>query len=584
MIDASIIIPTYNRAERLRACLEALCRSTAMTNFEVVVVVDGSTDGTREMLASFRAPYLLRVIYQSNAGQCAALNSGARAAQGRICIFLDDDIIASPKLVAEHLQLHAGRDQVVGVGQMALTLPANADWFARWFAQDWNDHYARLNEGTHRPDWEDCYGGNFSVARAEFLNVGGFAVDLPRAYDNELAYRLKRRGCSFVYLPHALGNQDERKGLHALVVDAEQSGASSAELYRRHPPTLAKLLGTFPEQRPVWALLWRVFLVLDISVDSLERFRSLLGKRTETCAWFRFFYRYSFWRGVRRALPNSQIWQRLTRGTPILMYHAFGAPGEQASRYVVPVRRFVLHMAWLKWMRYRVLTLEEFLRYRLDYRLPPARSIVITLDDGYADNWTLAYPILERFRYPATIFLTSGAAEQVNRWDSQGELAGRPLLSRSNIQEMLKRGVQFGAHTRTHPDLTTVSLEQARDEMAGSREDLERKLGAPIRFFSYPFGKHNEGLESTAAEVGFLGSCGIDVGSNTPVTPLHALRRVEVYGTDSLLDFALAVRFGGRSHSLWKRLRLLALHLINFVCSNRNADSRHPEEYAQKLD
>src|SRR5262245_50874255 len=100
MIEISVIIPTYNRAERLRACLDALTRQTQPgSDFEVVVVDDGSTPETLQLLTSLTTPYPLVVISQENLGQCRALNRGAEAARGRYCLFLDDDMVASPQLV-----------------------------------------------------------------------------------------------------------------------------------------------------------------------------------------------------------------------------------------------------------------------------------------------------------------------------------------------------------------------------------------------------------------------------------------------------------------------------------------------------
>src|SRR5688572_30305419 len=118
-MEASIIIPTYNRLEKLRSCLMALSIQTyPATGFEVIVVVDGSTDGTLEMVSQLKTPYVLRAIRQSNSGQPTALNRGAAKAAGRILIFIDDDIMVAPQFVAEHLRLHKSRDQVVGIGQM----------------------------------------------------------------------------------------------------------------------------------------------------------------------------------------------------------------------------------------------------------------------------------------------------------------------------------------------------------------------------------------------------------------------------------------------------------------------------------
>src|SRR5919205_3892081 len=115
-VELSVIIPTYNRREPLRTCLEALSGQT-IANFEVVVVIDGSTDGTREMLAAMATPYALRAIWQQNSGQCAARNHGAAMANGRYFLFLDDDIIADPGLVAGHLRAQLEHGGILALGQ-----------------------------------------------------------------------------------------------------------------------------------------------------------------------------------------------------------------------------------------------------------------------------------------------------------------------------------------------------------------------------------------------------------------------------------------------------------------------------------
>jgi len=313
MIEASIIIPTYNRVEKLRDCLESLWpQAQAGVDFDVVVVVDGSTDGTLDMLAGLHSPFGLRVIAQPNRGQPAALNCGAQQAAGRICIFLDDDMQVTPRFLIEHLRLHRSNERAVGVGQITLSLPPEADWFARLFAQVWRSHYAELNEGPRHPDWEDCYGGNMSVSRLAFLDVGGNAEDLKRGYDIELAYRLEQHGCSIEYIQDAIANQRESKSFRELSADAGLAGEASVELSRRHPPMLPKLLGKYRENSPASIHLWRLFWSAYLSVESLERLRRFSGKRTETLRWYRFFYNYSFWKGVRRAVSNRDEWKRIT--------------------------------------------------------------------------------------------------------------------------------------------------------------------------------------------------------------------------------------------------------------------------------
>ena len=311
-MEASIIIPTYNRVAELHRCLLALSSQTyPVTDFEVIVVVDGSTDGTLQMLAKLNTPFAMRVISQPNLGQPVALNRGADESGGRVSIFLDDDIIVAPQFVAEHLRLHRTGDRVVGIGQLTLTLPPGADWFARGFAKGWRDHYDEFNRGKRQPEWDDCYGGNMSVSRATFLAVGGNVTDLRRGYDVELAYRLKQYGCSFEYRPEALGIQYESKGFRELSADSEVAGEASVEIARRHPATEKKLFHHVWKTPRRWILLWHLLSISNLSAQGMERFHWLAGRRGQSFDWFAFFSNYYFWRGVRRAALERTDWKQI---------------------------------------------------------------------------------------------------------------------------------------------------------------------------------------------------------------------------------------------------------------------------------
>jgi glycosyltransferase involved in cell wall biosynthesis len=558
MFELSVIIPTYNRADDLRACLEALERQTqAHRDYEVIVVIDGGTDCTHEMLGKLATPYALRVIYQQNSGAQVARNFGVENACGRYCVFLDDDIIPDRRFLSEHLRVQRQHDRAVAIGQISISVPTDADWFLRCFARQWSSHYARLNEDRRPPSWQDCYAGNMSVSREDFLKAGGFAADLPRGHDVELGYRLEQYGLSIVYVRDAIGTQYERKGMRELTADAEKRGAVRVKLYERHPSMLPHLLGNLSEASRREIFLHRILLGFNISPTILAVFGPLLPRRSWAYSWYRFLYSYCYWRGVRRAIANREMWRRLTRGTVILMYHAIGDRGESASRYVVPVRRFKLQMAFLKRMGYRVLKLEEFIHYMREHRLPPARSVVITLDDGYSDARTLAWPILQQLGLSATVFVVSGKVGASNDWTASEALRGRRLLSWSEIRELVDGGMQLGAHTRTHPILSGLPVDRVAEEILGARTDLERKLQIQIRTLAYPHGEYNSATVKVAIEAGFLGSCSVHDGWNTAKTPLHALRRIEIQGTDSLVFFALKLWLGhsriGRHRRRWRR-------------------------------
>jgi peptidoglycan/xylan/chitin deacetylase (PgdA/CDA1 family)/GT2 family glycosyltransferase len=546
MVELSVIIPTFNRAGLLRACLEALARQTQPSiDFEVVVVVDGSSDNTREMLAQLPVPYSLRVHGQPNRGAATARNKGAALAAGWLFLFLDDDIVADPDLVAAHVRAHRERGRMLGLGHLTCQLLPGSDGFARQYAQWWNQHYVHLADGSTPLSFMDCWSGNMSVPRTSFYEAGGFATDLVRHDDIELGYRLERLGLPMVYLPEAIGHQDYRKGFRAIATESELAGVASLELYRRHPAVLKNLrMGRSAEARLRFRLARRLLLQVQPPMGALTLLSHIVGRGRRANSWYGLLFDYFYWRGVRRAVPDDGAWRRLTRGTPILLYHAFGRPGERPTRFVVPARRFAQQMAWIRRRGYRVLSLEELLRCRRENQLPPERSIVVTIDDGYGDVADVAHPILRRHGFPATLFLVTGAVGRENDWDRGGQLAGRGLLSWSTILSLMGDGLACGAHSRSHRRLTSVSLADATGEVLGSRLELEERVGQRVGAFAYPYGASDETCQTLAEQAGFDAACGIEPGGNSLGTPSYALHRTEIYGTDSLLRFALAVWLG----------------------------------------
>ncbi len=545
MPELSVIIPTFNRKECLRNCLESLARQTqSFSDFEVIVVIDGSTDGTQEMLGSYQAPYQLQVLEQLNSGQCKALNHGARAADGQILLFLDDDMVASPQLISRHIDIHRQYPHRIGIGKTTLVLQPNPDWFMLGFALEWEQHFEELDKNGRVLTWLDCYGSNMSISNADYHQVGGNLESLSRAYDLELAYRLVNHGCSITYLPDAVAIQDQRKGYLDLIKDAEKSGQACLELSKMHPEMQDLLLGGFPEQRPLIQTLLRLMLLSNISPQKYTHLFKYLGKPEHLKTKFQLLHRYAFWWSVKRSLSKNGDWHALTYGIPILMYHALGYSNEKAGRYIVPVSVFRKHLAWLKLAGYRVISLEKYISCRTSGNTPPARSVIITFDDGYADNYTLGLPLLKQYNYPAIIFLVTSAMGQANLWDSSSELTNRPILNWDQVRQLRREGISAGLHTRSHYDLTAISAEKVEPELLSSRDELERELGVKITTFSYPYGKYNGSIITVLQKAGFDAGCTTKIGKNSLAVPLHELRRVEIKGTDSIFQFIFSVRYG----------------------------------------
>jgi glycosyltransferase involved in cell wall biosynthesis len=537
-----VIVATHNRAELLRQCLTSFIhQSSPVESFELVVVDDGSTDDTQAVLAGLELPFTLAVVQQSSAGSAAARNAGALRASGRVLVFIDDDEVAEPGFVAAHLRVHEGRERIVAIGAIEQRVPEGADRLARLQMEDMNAHIEVVM--ARAAFYLDLYGGNFSITRSTFDEAGGFANDLPRAIDTEFGYRLHELGCEFVFVRDALMSEFRTRPWHGIVADTRLRGAIAVELYRRHPGMLPRMaLGGFAELSRSWQgeLLDKTLLALHVSPRQLARIGFVFRKREAASLWFWFALTHAYWCGVRDA-ASPELWRALRSGTLVLAYHAFGIEGEKASRFVVPGKRFARQLRWLKARGYNVVSLGEYVEAHTAFRLLPPKTLVITIDDGYVDNATVARPLLERAGFSATVFLVSSAIEPETRSDPV--LRQRPLLPRESAQERLGPAIEIGAHSRTHPRLTELTEGEAEHEISGSKLELEQTLGRPVTVFAYPFGDSNAPVRELVERAGFAAARGTKAGRNRPATDPYDLRWVEVQGTDSLLRFAARLLF-----------------------------------------
>jgi glycosyltransferase involved in cell wall biosynthesis len=203
----SVVIPTYNRLARLQCALDALARQTVPNHvFEVVVVSDGSTDGTDAYMTSVELPYRLIFRTQRNRGPAAARNRGVQLARGEVVLFLDDDVVAAPNLIDRHLDRGFRRSpNAVVIGPMLTPGDHDASRFVRWEQAMLYKQYDAIERGDYEATYRQFYTGNASVARQLLLAAGPFNERFKRAEDVELAYRLERAGGHFVFDRSAVG-------------------------------------------------------------------------------------------------------------------------------------------------------------------------------------------------------------------------------------------------------------------------------------------------------------------------------------------------------------------------------------------
>jgi len=175
------------------------------------------------------------------------------------------------------------------------------------------------------------------------------------------------------------------------------------------------------------------------------------------------------------------------------------------------------HLRWLRSNGWQSVSLSRVAAALAGGPPLPSRAVAITFDDGYRDNFEHAWPLLRRFGFSATVFIVTGAVGGDSSFDSGAGYEPAPMLAAGEIRLLRAGGIEFGSHTRTHPDsLPQLSGEELRDELAGSRRDLEAILDAPVELFAYPHSRHDEPVEAAVVAAGYRLACG---GTGTRFEP-----------------------------------------------------------------
>ncbi len=249
----SVITPTFNRRARLGRVLSALTgQSLGPQVFEVVVVDDGSTDGTSEWLAAQHFPFQLVTKRQENAGPAVARNTGVLAASGELVVFLDDDVVPEPRLLEEHLQSHEREQQDLAVIGPLGSLPHyDLPWVA-WEQAKVEEQYSAMSRGEFAPTFRQFWTGNASVARHQLVDAGLFNPAFLRAEDVELGLRLHQRGVAFRFNADAMGYHHAERSLASWVNAQTSYGRLEVQILDKlgEDATLSILAGNLARLRP----------------------------------------------------------------------------------------------------------------------------------------------------------------------------------------------------------------------------------------------------------------------------------------------------------------------------------------------
>lgn len=236
------------------------------------------------------------------------------------------------------------------------------------------------------------------------------------------------------------------------------------------------------------------------------------------------------WRQTRVVYRRARA-VKVRRRIPVVMYHRIVDGPPEGSRHGTWVTklRFAAQLASLARRGYSTITFRDYAAYLDGGRALPGRPIILTFDDGYADNYTNAFPLLRKLGMTAVIFLIADRNVTTNLWDAAGGEPQVPLLASVQIREMGDYGIEFGSHTMSHARLTDLSPDRLADELERSRLALEERFGRLVTSLCYPYGAVNEAVKEATERAGYFFGVASDSGPVRIGDDLFEIRRAQVF-------------------------------------------------------
>lgn len=237
----------------------------------------------------------------------------------------------------------------------------------------------------------------------------------------------------------------------------------------------------------------------------------------------------------------------------VLMYHRIGeAHNAWERKYCVSPAGFAAQMHALARRGMKAAPIEHFIAWSEGKEHLPDGSFLLTFDDGFHGVYEYALPVLKALDWPATIFLVSSLIGSQDEWCRNENPSNQtyPLLGLSEIEAMIAAGFSFHSHTRHHKRLPTLRDAELEEQLVGSRQELANLLGTPIDYLAYPYGLHDARVVEAARVAGYKAAFSTQPGFNRPDQDRYRLRRLDVFGTDTVTLLLRKIKFGSNDGSL----------------------------------
>lgn len=323
----SVVVPTHNRREMLQEMLEHLEKQTLdSADFEVVVIDDGGSDSTVEMIESLEVSYGLRGVYQQQSGPSRARNHGAEVAQGDLLVFMDDDMLPVDGMFSSHVEVLRPDSANVVLGKlMPWGKGARGGW-NRWEERVYARHYDAVEANKRPPSGRRLYSGNFAIWRESFIGAGGFDETLKRGEDVELGFRLERNGAKFHFSPGAAAYHRGYRTFDSWRNSAYLYGRTDVELAlkRGHMQVLDEISTWYAnKQSPIRALVKASMLggkpvrsIFEGSLRIVGAVASRFGVTKAAHVSYSLIFNLSYWQGAADEIGGRGALMKCIYGTP----------------------------------------------------------------------------------------------------------------------------------------------------------------------------------------------------------------------------------------------------------------------------
>lgn len=217
---------------------------------------------------------------------------------------------------------------------------------------------------------------------------------------------------------------------------------------------------------------------------------------------------------------------------PILMYHSVSEQAAPKYRpFAVSPVLFTQHLEYLGQQAYIPITVTQLIHARDGKAALPEKPVLLTFDDGMQDFYTEALPILQKYRFPATLYVVAGYMNSTSRWLQHEGEANRLMLTWEQLIEIDASGIECGGHTLSHPQLDMIPLSRAREEIVRCKQILEEHLGHEIHSLAYPYGYFNSAIKQEVQAAGYTSACTVKHEMCSEMTDRFALTRLMVEPT-----------------------------------------------------